>query len=288
MPDQEPLVTQPLEPFCSGPENSQQPVVSLMAAGQLDVAALTHRGGRRENQDRFLLDADQNLIMVADGVGGLKEGGLAAEVGCKAIQADVAAGLPLDRAVSRASSAIAKEATLRGMRTQMGSTIVALQCVGARLQLVWVGDSSASAFWDGAAYRLTRDHTEAAEWITHGIHTESSVGASVGASVGTSGRRHVLTQALGVTPPAELRLGRNEGALRSGEWLVLASDGVTNVLDIDDLSVLIAGANDSASAAEAMMSAALERNPSDNATLVVAHWLGESGAVEDLPRVYPA
>ena len=284
MPDQEPLVTQPLEPFCSGPENSQQPVVSLMAAGQLDVAALTHRGGRRENQDRFLLDADQTLFMVADGVGGLKEGGLAAEVGCKAIQADVAAGLPLDRAVSRASSAIAKEATLRGMRTQMGSTIVALQCVGARLQLVWVGDSSASAFWDGAAYRLTRDHTEAAEWITHGIHTESSVGASVG----TSGRRHVLTQALGVTPPAELRLGRNEGALRSGEWLVLASDGVTNVLGIDDLTALIAGADDAASAAEAIMCAALDRKPSDNATLVVAHWLGESGAVEDLPRVYPA
>ena len=284
MPDQEPLATQPLEPFCSGPENSQQPVVSCMAAGQLDVAALTHRGGRRENQDRFLLDADQNLFMVADGVGGLKEGGLAAELGCKAIQADVAAGLPLDRAVSRASSAIAKEATLRGMRTQMGSTVVALQCVGARLHLVWVGDSSATAFWDGAAYRLTRDHTEAAEWITHGIPTESSVDASVV----TSGRRHVLTQALGVTPPAELRLGRNEGALRSGEWLVLASDGVTNVLGIDDLTALIAGADDAASAAEAIMCAALDRKPSDNATLVVAHWLGESGAVDDLPRVYPA
>ena len=50
-----------------------------MLAGQLE-AGMTHQGGRKENQDRFLIDAERQLLVVADGVGGLKEGGLAAEL----------------------------------------------------------------------------------------------------------------------------------------------------------------------------------------------------------------
>ena len=70
------------------------PIHCDMVSAQLTVSACTHRGGRRENQDRFLIDPQHNLLVVADGVGGLREGGLAAELACKTIQADVSAGLP--------------------------------------------------------------------------------------------------------------------------------------------------------------------------------------------------
>ena len=82
-----------------------------MLSSKLDVAAMTHRGGRQENQDRFLVDSAHHLLLVADGVGGLKEGGLAAELACQSTHSNLLAGLPLESAVSGSSAAIAKEAT---------------------------------------------------------------------------------------------------------------------------------------------------------------------------------
>ena len=256
-----------------------QPFHTQMLAGQLEVAGMTHQGGRKENQDRFLIDPEQQLLIVADGVGGLKEGGLAAALACQAVHADLLAGLPLERAVSRSSAAIAKEATLRGVIGGMGSTIVAVQWSEMRFQLVWVGDSSARSYWSDCCHRLTRDHSEAAEWATQGIHTESTAMAQP--------RKHVLTQALGVTTMGELRLGRNEGVLRHGEWLMLASDGVTNTLSPEEIASCLDDAASVNAAAQSVMERTLEARPTDNATLILARWLGPEGDVADLPRVYP-
>ena len=240
---------------------------------------MTHQGGRKENQDRFLIDPEQQLLIVADGVGGLKEGGLAAELACQSVHADLLAGLPLERAVSRSSAAIAKEATLRSVTGGMGSTIVAVQWSGTRFQLVWVGDSSARSYWSDCCYRLTRDHSEAAEWATQGIHTEST-------AMGQP-RKHVLTQALGVTAMGELRLGRNEGVLRREEWLMLASDGVTNTLSPEEIASCLNDAASATAATQSVMERTLDSRPTDNATLILARWLGPEGDVADLPRVYP-
>ena len=251
-----------------------------MVSSQLAVSACTHLGGRRENQDRFLIDPQHNLLVVADGVGGLREGGLAAELACKTIHADVSAGLPLDRAVRRCSGVIAKEATLRGVVGGMGSTVVAMQWQGARFQLIWVGDSSARTYLEDCCHRLTRDHSEAAEWATQGILPEST-------ALGHP-RKHVLTQALGVTAGSELRLGRNEGVLRAGEWLLLSSDGVTNTLTSKEIASHLDDMENAETAARSLMDSVLVGGPSDNVTLILGQWSGPSAAPTELPRVYPA
>jgi protein phosphatase len=264
--------------FRSDEHNSPKPYLSQLVDSQLEIAAMTHRGGRKENQDRYLVDTEHDLLMVADGVGGLRQGGLAAELACQSIQADVAQGLSLDRAVSRSSSAIAKEANLRGVIGGMGSTVVAVAWSGPRFRLVWVGDSSARGYWADCCYRLTRDHTEAAEWVTHGIQTEASA---------LQPRKHVLTQALGITAAGELRPGRNEGVLRQGEWLMLASDGVTNALTADEIVAALSDAPSAETAAETLMQRTLHSQPTDNATFIIARWHGSGAEAVDLPRVYP-
>lgn len=225
------------------------------------------------------MDPAHHLLLVADGVGGLKEGGLAAELACQSTHSDLLAGLPLERAVSGSSAAIAKEARLRAVTGGMGSTIVAAQWSGSRFQLVWVGDSSARSYWEGCCYRLTRDHSEVAEWLSQGIQTESGVREQP--------RKHVLTQALGVTPVGELRLGRNQGVLRSGEWLMLASDGITNTLSAEEICSLLTVAANAKAATRKVMEATLAKRPSDNVTLILARWSGPDGDLADLPRVYP-
>ena len=273
------LPANPHATYFSGDAALDRPFHTDMVSGQLEVAGMTHQGGRRENQDRFLIDSGQQLLIVADGVGGLKEGGLAAELACQSVHADLLAGLSLERAVSRSTAAISKEATLRGIAGGMASTIVAVQWSGTRFQLVWVGDSSARSYWSDCCHRLTRDHSEKVEWASQGIHTEST-------AMGQP-RKHVLTQALGVTTMGELRLGRNEGVLRSGEWLMLASDGVTNTLSPEEIASCLDQAPSVKAAAQSVMERTLESRPTDNATLILAKWLGAEGDVADLPRVYP-
>jgi len=260
-------------------EHTAAPIVCRILGGDLEVAAMTHRGGRRENQDRFLMAPEQDLLIVADGVGGLRDGGLAATLACESILADVTAGLALDRAVSRASTAVAKESVTRGLSSGMGTTVVALRWRAARMELVWVGDSSARTYSDGACHHLTRDHTQVSEWTEQGILTESTASGHL--------NKHVLTQALGITVASELRLGRNGGALRQGEWIMLASDGVTNTLSASDISAVLDTSHDVKAATEALMRATLDRAPSDNVTMVLARWTGASGTAETMPRVYP-
>ena len=162
----------------------------------------------------------------------------------------------------------------------MGSTVVAMQWQGARFKLVWVGDSSARTYWEDCCYRLTRDHSEAAEWATHGILTES-------AALGHP-RQHVLTQALGGTAGSDLRLGCNEGVLRAGEWLLLSSDGVTNTLTSEEIAAQLDDTKNAEAAARSLMESTLASEPSDNATLILGRWSGPSAAPTELPRVYPA
>ena len=268
----------PINPVSSEEEATFTILSQPLAAGLLDVAAATHRGGRRENQDRYLVDADLNLMVVADGVGGLKEGGRAAELVCQSIQADVKEGLLLDDAVSRSTTVVASESEKLGVAGGMGSTVVAVLWQGARFELKWVGDSSARAYLGGAWRALTRDHSEASELVTQGILTESAAF--------THPKKHVLTQALGITSSHQLRIGGNAGGLHHNEWLVLSSDGLTNALSNRDIAAVLGGANSAQAAASSLMDLALEMRPTDNVTLIAMRWLGPDSHPADAPRVY--
>ena len=224
------------------------------------------------------MDPDLNLMVVADGVGGLKEGSRAAELVCQSIQSDVKEGLLLDDAVSRSTTVVASESEKLGVARGMGSTVVVLRWQGARFELKWVGDSSARAYLGGAWRALTRDHTEASELVTQGILTESAAF--------THPKKHVLTQALGITSSHQLRIGANAGGLHHNEWLVLSSDGLTNALSNRDIAAVLGGANSAQAAASSLMDLALEMRPTDNVTLIAMRWLGPDSHPADAPRVY--
>ena len=91
-----------------------------------------------------------------------------------------------------------------------------------------------------------------------------------------------------MTAGSELRLGRNEGVLRAGEWLLLSSDGVTNTLTSEEIARQLDDTKDAEAVAGSLMESVLASEPSDNATLILARWSGPSAAPADLPRVYPA
>src|SRR5437764_2290847 len=110
-----------------------------MAEYVLHVGCCTVQGLRANNEDRFVVDRENNLFLVADGMGGQDRGeqasGMAADIIPRVVHDRLAANEDASQAVQRALSE-ANQAIIDAGRNQpagrrMGTTaVIALQQAG--------------------------------------------------------------------------------------------------------------------------------------------------------------
>ncbi len=156
----------------------------------------------------------------------------------------------------------------------MGTTLTAVALVGAAdgrdtLALCNVGDSRAYVFSGSQMVQVTADHSLAEERMRHGEMTEEEAAVHP--------QRHILTRALGIGPDVEADMW--DLALRSGDRVVLCSDGLSNEVTVEDMaSILSAQADPTDAAAQLLVDLANAQGGSDNITVVVVEVLvGEDG-----------
>lgn len=146
---------------------------------------------------------------------------------------------------------------------RMGTTFSALLLRDDTAQTVNLGDSRVFLVREGQLFQLTRDHTHAQRLQDLGIITrEESL---------THPERHRLTQHLGLFPE-ERHLNPSYSSqfwLQENDLLLLTSDGITDMVDGDDLLGLIDPELTLRDQAGAIMKQALENGGRDNATLIV-------------------
>jgi protein phosphatase len=220
---------------------------------------------RKVNQDLPL--ETSNLYAVADGMGGHVGGEVAAQVAVDTL-ARVFAHEPtragLEHAFSKANEAVWQDSQdhieLRGM----GTTLTAVALVGDddgrdTLALANVGDSRAYLFSDHQMVQITADHSLAEERMRHGELTEEQAAVHP--------QRHILTRALGVSSEVETDMW--ELHLRSGDRLVLCSDGLSNELSNEEMVGILSEVTDPGDAAQQLVQIANEHGGSDNITVVV-------------------
>ena len=141
-------------------------------------------------------------------------------------------------AFAKANSAVWQEGQEHSELRGMGTTLTALALVGGddgrdTLALANVGDSRAYLFSDDQIVQVTADHSLAEERMRHGEMTEEEAAVHP--------QRHILTRALGVSSEVEADMW--ELQLRSGDRLVLCSDGLSNELTSEEMAeVLSSGA----------------------------------------------
>ena len=220
---------------------------------------------RKVNQD-LPLEAP-NLYAVADGMGGHVGGEVAAQVAVDALlrvftREPTRAGL-LD-AFTKANSAVWQEGQEHSELRGMGTTLTAVALVGGddgrdTLALANVGDSRAYLFSDDQIVQVTADHSLAEERMRHGEMTEEEAAVHP--------QRHILTRALGVASEVEPDMW--ELQLRSGDRVVLCSDGLSNELTNDELAEVLSRVPDPGEAAHQLVEIANEHGGSDNITVVV-------------------
>lgn len=225
---------------------------------------------RKENQDSFFVDRDRRFYAVADGMGGGEGGARASAIACEELarasraRSFVARLHAAAEALREADRRIRRFAAAAGYR-QMATTAAVFHFDGRRLGVVgWIGDSRLYRWRAGRLEQLTVDHTLVGELARSAPRT-------VVQSTREGSLAHVLTRALGVGDEIAPEWKRVD--VREGDRLLLATDGLFDMLD-DRRIGEIAGVSSTAAAAVANLAAAVRSAGSGDNFTIIAVYLG--------------
>jgi serine/threonine protein phosphatase PrpC len=218
---------------------------------------------REENQDRAVAVATMlgALFIVADGVGGLKSGALAAQMAVDGYGKYLATAdretepaTALQQATQVVNQAIVGEAAEQAM----GSTVALLLLRATKAYIGHAGDSRVYLIRGGEMSLLTSDHSIVQKMIDHGILTEAQSRTHPDASV--------LTRSLG-QPNVELELAEMDWA--PGDALLLCSDGLWGYISEEALrEAACAPAGTADEMADRLLDLALEAGGGDNISII--------------------
>jgi protein phosphatase len=170
-----------------------------------------------------------------------------------------AAQQELAEAVRDANRRIHQSAIADSEHAGMGTTVTAVVVVGDSVRLAHVGDSRAYLLRDRELSRITEDHTPVQRAVRAGVITAEEALHHPS--------RHVLAQAVGLDIDVEVDTPTLD--LRSGDRILLCTDGMTDPIPDDDIPGLIADLDTPDDVVEALITTALQRGGPDNVTIVV-------------------
>lgn len=237
--------------------------------------------GKAENQDAVLATSGRTgsglpygLFVVADGVGGLKDGGRASQtvVNTLALHFDpiwpVITAVSdqtikrlrqqLKKAILNANEAIQQLTSASDDR--MASTITCAIVLGQALIVANAGDSRTYLYRQKQLEQITQDHSLVA-WLLRQEHITAE-------QASTHQYKNVLTNALGASEKPQVDLFTQR--LFPGDWLLLCSDGIWGTLSDEQLGELLATAVSPEAIAPQLMQIAQDH--SDDLTLILAHF----------------
>jgi serine/threonine protein phosphatase PrpC len=253
----------------------------------LTVGSKTDMGmARQNNEDNLCVMESSGMLVVADGMGGHASGEVASRIAIDVIKGyfdvrDIGKQLQIgpyrdefSEATNRLCSAIclANQAVFEASRSNlqwhgMGTTIASVLITGKQLSIAHVGDSRVYLIRSGNIEQLTDDHSFVSEQVKRDIITREQARESE--------MKNVLTRALGVGENVEVDLG--EMSLFENDALVLCSDGLTNMVDDDDILSTVTAFNDPSEACERLVDIANKNGGSDNITVIVARLVKKKG-----------
>lgn len=239
------------------------------------VAAITDPGLKRdENQDNYFVSEDNRVLVVADGMGGMRGGSKASRIAVKAIKSFIEENKMDDsdqkklakwlvEAVANANTSVFEAAADDPEARDMGTTIVALvQTENGEIQIAHVGDSRAYLVRDGKTIVLTQDHSVVMEMVAQGKMTEEQLK--------TSPFRHYLTRCVGHKKKVEI--DKTPTTVKPGDWLILSSDGLSGVVDDDEIADIVGTCDSPKEVCDDLLSETLARGAPDNVTIICAHY----------------
>jgi protein phosphatase len=240
-------------------------MVRLLYSARTDVGMI-----RSGNEDNFAVNAggDRGLFIVADGMGGHAAGEVASEMAVQIIELELASVKDLEEKASteRVMEALRKanrnihDRTITEVDKQgMGTTASVLLVNNNRYLIGQVGDSRVYLLRDGALKQITKDHSYVQEQVDAGFLTPEQA------------RYHpysnVITRCVGASPDVQPDV--YSGDVRVGDLFLVASDGLTGMVDDRRLQILLMSRAEPERKVHALISEANGRGGLDNITAIV-------------------
>jgi serine/threonine protein phosphatase PrpC len=258
----------------------------------LAVSARTDTGRlRKGNEDNLYADANEyrGLFIVADGMGGHAAGEIASQMAVDVLASELAdlndlaapdAGQRLSDTLKLANRSVFQRTMKEVDKTGMGSTASALLISDTRYLIGHVGDSRIYLVRDGTMTQLTHDHSLVQEQVDAGLITPEQA------------RHHpqsnVITCCIGMSSDIEPDV--ITGETKVGDVFLLASDGLTGMVEDRRLKQLLESRANPERIVNAMIADANNNGGIDNITAIVVKVVTADtrfGTGEVTPVPYP-
>ena len=248
----------------------------------VDISARTDPGrdpAKQINEDAFgeVATAVGYLAFVCDGMGGHENGKEASNLAAKTIlewfASTPAGGSPRDvlrGAIEEANRRVfriggpgggpSQTGGVSGGAGHAGSTIVAILVHPGGTEVAHVGDSRAFLVHEGSIFQITRDHSMVQQMVDAQMLTPEQAAHHPEANK--------ITRALGIGPDVEVELRAQPLVHAAGDLFVLCSDGLTDLVSMQEISDVAQGAPYERAASD-LVDMANARGGHDNVTVLM-------------------
>jgi protein phosphatase len=233
---------------------------------------------RQQNEDSYL--AEENLYVVADGMGGHNAGEVASALAVTTLKAGARSGIDsverFREIVQQANTAIYTASLDDSTQSGMGTTLTALSIVAGeepRVLVANVGDARTYLWRNGALTRLSVDHSYVQELVNEGIITPEEARVHP--------RRNIVTRALGIDRSVVVDVFSH--VVRTGDRIVLCSDGLVDEVSDADIAIVLGQHSDPQDTSEALVMVANTAGGRDNTTVIVIDVLDDISEPVVLP-----
>jgi PPM family protein phosphatase len=255
---------------------------------KISYQALTDVGRKRKgNEDSLFVNPEQNLFVVADGMGGHAAGEVASKVAVDSINEfvcltsgdeEITWPFGLDENISydgnrlKTSIRYANRKVLEATRERseyegMATTVAAILIDGDSANVGHVGDSRVYLLRAATITQLTSDHSWVNEQLQSGIISAEQARSHP--------LRNVVTRALGGKP--DLQVDMQVYKMLEGDVLLICSDGLTTMVPDEEIVQVVESAEgDIEKAARSLVAEANARGGEDNITVVLIQFQASS------------
>jgi len=216
---------------------------------------------RSANEDSFLDAREQNLWVVADGMGGHSRGDQASQSIIRNLVGFKASGDINDNIESIEERLKKANHECRTMveGKVIGSTVAALFVMEPFCFFLWAGDSRIYRLRSQMLEQMTEDHSLVQELCTLGKLTPEEAEHHPSSNI--------ITRAIGVHD--KLRVDVQYTTMQPGDQFLICSDGLYKDLLSTEIEELMANAVSADQSVNKLVNLALERGGSDNVTAIV-------------------
>ena len=228
---------------------------------------------RPQNQDTYhieQLDRTSVLCVVCDGMGGAKSGNvassLAAEVFVQEIKRSYSSLMDREkcdqmlRSAAKLANFTVYDQALQFVEFDgMGTTLVAALVRGKKATILNVGDSRAYCINQEGIFQLSTDHSVVQMMVERGELTSESAKNYPG--------KNLITRAVGTESMVMCDIIHAE--LAKGDFLLLCSDGQSNMMDDQEILFEVVHGGDPADCCQRLLDIAKMRGAPDNVTSVL-------------------